>query len=199
MAKTFLFESYNNLVHGIYLNRSTGRPRRAWLRQIDGIAFGRRSPGTGRAGGQAALNAVEEELVVVDVATVVVMQGSAVVVAAKSSGRGGHRVRRFLDFVDCRQDRLLVIDQATALPVEVTASEQFLNGLCTGNRTKKRRKKIVKIARNKSHRYIYYIQQEKRCQVFGEKKGLSSDQYDICTKFKTITKRRTSRAVPKKY
>jgi len=119
--------------------RSSGRKRRVGLRQVDGIAFGRRRSGTARARGQAALDAVEEKLVVVVFVAAVV--GSPVV---QVTGPGGHRrvVRRLLYFVDGRQDRFLAgFHQAAALPHEISAPEKFLGGgLCANGEKKKFRK-----------------------------------------------------------
>lgn len=132
---------------------SCDRQRRVGLRQVDGIALGRRSTRTG-AGGQAALDAVEEELVFVVV--VVVIIASAVVVVPSEDlelRRGGHGVGRFLDFVQGRQHRLLLVDQTMALSHQVTASEQFLGGLCKRN---KQKKKIISITvLTKSHTHIH--------------------------------------------
>lgn len=129
--------------------RSSGRQRRIGLRQIDGVAFGRRRSGTARARGQAALDAVEEKLVVFAVVVavadaVVVVSGHPIAKVAEPGGRRGHGVvRRLLYFVDGRQDRFLAgFHQAAALPHEVTAPEQFLGGGLCANEEKKKSVKI---------------------------------------------------------
>jgi len=111
-----------------------GRQRRVGLRQIDGITFGRRRSGAASARGQTAFDAVEEKLVVIVVVVVVV--AGPVVRVSKSGGRGGRGIVRWLlYFVDGRQDRFLAsFHQATTLPHEVTAPEQFLGGGLCANR-----------------------------------------------------------------
>jgi len=125
--------SNNNNITTETRNRSSGGQRRVGLRQIDGIAFGRRLSGTG-ARGQTAFDAVEEKLVVVVVVPVVQV--------AKSGGCRGHGVRGLLYFVDGRKHRLLAgFHQATTLPHEVTAPEKFLGGgLCAQEEKKNNRK-----------------------------------------------------------